>query len=343
MGAPELSIVVPTLDEIDHIGGLLDSLDSQAGLSTEVIVADGGSTDGTVALCRRRGVRVVECAPGRGLQMNCGWAAARARILLFLHADSRLDHDHDHQLLRAVEAWRDVRDSRCAGHFRLRFVTRGERQRAHVWYESLSALGRPGTVNGDQGLLVSASWLDRLGGFFETLPFLEDRDFERRHLGAGGSWLLLPGMLHTSARRFEAEGMRHRSVQNALTLALFSFQHPLVMEDGARFYAPSNAQGDGLATMLDALREDLRKRSAWERLRFLNHIGRFANRNGLWRMCFAVDVRRYAEAASRTHPCLDAYDRWVAGPMDRRLMDVLIGIGLLTSGALAGIDGVAWR
>ncbi len=336
MGAPELSIIVPALNEIGHIGGLLDDLSRQAGLSTEVIVVDGGSTDGTVGVCQRWGARVVECAPGRGRQMNRGRDAAQAPLLLFMHADSRLDSDH--QLMRAVEAWREVQDRTCAGHFRLRFIAGEARHPAHVWYESLSALGRPGTVHGDQGLLLAASWLDRLGGFFETLPFLEDQDFERRHRGAGGSWLLLPGILQTSARRFEAEGMRHRSVQNALTLALFSFQHPLVMRHGARFYAPSGAQGEGLTTMLDALAADLRERSARERLRFLSHIGRFANRNGLWRACFAVDVWRHSESAWRTHPCLNAYDRWVANPTENHLTDLMMGI--LASGALLGVGGL---
>ena len=333
MDSPELSIVIPALNEAAHIGALLDDLSRQHDVCSELIVADGGSVDGTPALCRSRGAQVVEAPRGRGIQLNRGRARAQAPLLLFLHADSRLEHDG--QLAEAVAAWRQAADERVAGHFQLRFTTTGPRIPSLDWYECLSALGRPQTVNGDQGLLIDAGWLDSLGGFHEILPFLEDQDLGHRHLAAGGSWLLLPGRLHTSARRFERDGVRQRSMQNALIMAMFSFRDPLVLGDSDRWYAPPGADSDGLHTWLDTLMAQLATRPLRARLRFMRQLGRYANRQGIWRLFYAVDLRRHGPDAAQVHPCLDAYDRWVARPSDTRALDSLLGV--LAMATIAGV------
>ena len=282
---------------------------------------------------------MVESPRGRGVQLNRGRTLAQAPLLLFLHADSRLDHDH--QLAEAVASWRAQGDRRLAGHFQLRFTTAGSsRLPALDWYECLSALGRPQTVNGDQGLLIAGDWLDGLGGFHEVLPFLEDQDLGDRHLAAGGRWLLLPGRLRTSARRFERDGLRQRSMQNALIMALFSFRHPLLVQgDADRWYAPPGADSAGLSSWLDALAADVAACPLREQLRIVRQIGRFANRQGVWRLFYSVDVRRRGLSAAQVHPCLDAYDRWVADPSDRRAVDFLLG--MLSVTAMAGIRATA--
>src|SRR3954462_14416162 len=82
-----LSVVIPTLNEADRLPGVLAALRSQAG---EIIVADGGSTDGTARIAQRAGALIVEAPRGRGSQLRAASAAASADWLLFLHADCRL-------------------------------------------------------------------------------------------------------------------------------------------------------------------------------------------------------------------------------------------------------------
>ena len=85
----EFSVVVPTLDEEDRIEGALASARRALGPEAELLVVDGGSRDGT----RRRAAgraRVLTAGPGRGAQLDAGARTARGRILVFLHADSRL-------------------------------------------------------------------------------------------------------------------------------------------------------------------------------------------------------------------------------------------------------------
>jgi glycosyltransferase involved in cell wall biosynthesis len=85
-----LAIVIPTLDEEPS---LRHTLPLALAAADEVVVSDGGSTDGTLEIARSFGARTVSGPPNRGGQLNRGAAAALdagADVLLFLHADTLL-------------------------------------------------------------------------------------------------------------------------------------------------------------------------------------------------------------------------------------------------------------
>lgn len=86
---PMVSIIIPTLNEADNTSLLLESLLPLEGM--ELIVADGGSADATLEICRDFPVKVVSSPVGRGIQLNAGAKCARGEIFLFLHADSRIE------------------------------------------------------------------------------------------------------------------------------------------------------------------------------------------------------------------------------------------------------------
>ena len=172
---PLVSVVIPTLNEAENLPSLLSDLKKQQNISLEIIVGDGGSSDGTRSVSEAYGAHFTSAGRGRGVQMNAAAANASGRFLLFLHADSGID---DPCLLAAsVQALTDEIcgvGGRVAGHFSLRFMRSTKRNAlAYRYTEEKSAFNRVGTTNGDQGLLLTREFYRHLGGFDESLPFLD--------------------------------------------------------------------------------------------------------------------------------------------------------------------------
>lgn len=343
----DLSIIIPTLDEAAALPTLLDQLRRQEGISCEVIVADGGSTDGTAALAQAGGARVVSAPRGRGAQMNAGARTAAGAQLLFLHADSELRSTR--QLRAALDALR-VRMAtdgpRCAGHFALRFVRRLPGHELFYRYlEAKTALNRPGTINGDQGLLLPAEYFRELGGFDERLPFLEDQRIAAR-IFASGRMHVLPGPLLTSARRFEAEGAYRRYTVMSLIMGLHAAEADAFFARAGEIYA---SQGDTARLRVGAhlaLAWRVLRDAGWRgALRILYRAGRYTRQNS-WQPFFWGDVALGRVDAGRT-PLLAFHDRIVRPLTDNALFDALVAaavalwfLGVLPP-AYALLDGLA--
>ena len=223
---PDLSIIIPTLNEAENLPLLLGDLELQSGLSFEVIVTDGGSVDGTGLLAdgffsadHLTGTCLVGSS-GRGRQLNAGVSAAKSDWLLFLHADSRLGENR--QLQKALEFiqthQRLASSDSSAGRFTLRFNSPGSEDNFGLfYYETKASLGRPGCTHGDQGMLLTKEFFFRVGPFRQDLPVMEDTSLAEK-IRTTGQWLLLPGEIVTSARRFQIEGTKARQTLNALMM-----------------------------------------------------------------------------------------------------------------------------
>lgn len=95
MSSPEVSLVLPCLNEIDTlavcIGKARQSLQSHS-IDGEIIVADNGSTDGSREVARSLGVTLVEVAErGYGAALMSGIASARANFVIMGDADDSYD------------------------------------------------------------------------------------------------------------------------------------------------------------------------------------------------------------------------------------------------------------
>ena len=329
----DLSVIVPALDEAKVLPGLLADLRGQQGVRLEVLVADGGSSDATATLAVAAGARVVDAPRGRGAQMNAAARLARAPTLLFLHADSRLPDPH---LLAGALRALDTAGREgvpVAGHFPLCFDRRTDRNRLGYRYlEEKSGLNREQTINGDQGLLLCARFFARLGGFDERLPFLEDQRIAARIRGCG-RWLTLPGRLHTSARRFEAEGFLRRYLLMGLIMAMHSLGREEFFAQAPQVYRVQRQTGRLLLTPYFRLLRSL-ARHHWG-LRTtgttLLRLGGYLRAN-LWQLFFFVDVLLRPLLGPGRSPLLGLHDRlraWL--PTRGRAMwlplDALLGLG----------------
>ena len=116
-----ISIIIPTFNEATEIGKTLAAV-KLLGENTEIIVADGGSDDKTVAIARELGAIVVKSPRGRGGQMHAAAIVSSGEILWFVHADSRPVTDALNEIRGALED-----PSVVAGNFTLRFAGEGGR------------------------------------------------------------------------------------------------------------------------------------------------------------------------------------------------------------------------
>ena len=217
--SPMISAVIPTLNAERHIGRTLAALIPAAvdGLVREVIIADGGSTDATLSIADHAGAEIVLGPKGRGSQLKAGAARARFPWLLFLHADTVLEHGwigEVGELLDEVAAWRR---EQVAAVFRFalddrglapRIVERGVAMRTRLMK----------LPYGDQGLLMPRALYDAVGGFYD-LPLMEDVDIVRR-IGRQRIEVLDSRAL-TSAERYRSEGYARRVVRNLACLAMY--------------------------------------------------------------------------------------------------------------------------
>lgn len=220
---PELSIIVPALNDADELRELLECLEKQTGITFELIICDGGSSDHLPELvtahesCVHFPLRLVHSPRGRGAQMNIGATQAAGQYLLFLHADSRFFSSN--ALAAGLEMFKRHPKSAsapCAARFRLRFRRNiiGTSP-AYFYHEAKARLDRGDCIRGDQGYLLEKSTFKQLGCYTADLPFLEDVRLAAR-VAQTGTWLLLPDEISTSARRFEQEGFYERQVANVI-------------------------------------------------------------------------------------------------------------------------------
>jgi len=214
LAALAIDIVVPTLNAAPTLAATLQCLQRsrEDRLVGEVIIVDGGSTDGTQDLARAFGAALVTTERGRGKQLAQGAALTTAPWLLFLHADTRLLPGWE----REVGAFIGQGTDRAAV-FRLRFDDSAALarwlERAVSWRTRF--LGLP---YGDQGLLISRELYDAVGGF-RDIPLMEDVDLVRR-LGRKRI-LLLDSIAETSARRYRRSGYPIRAARNFIVLSLY--------------------------------------------------------------------------------------------------------------------------
>lgn len=292
MSGAQLSVVVPTLNEARALPSLLADLLAQQGVMLEILVADGGSTDGTPQIAQRAGARLVQSGRGRGRQMNAAARVAQGDWLLFLHADSSLPSPR--LLADAVEAlWRETDGgAHVAGHFPLRFARAQPGHELFFRYlEGKTRLNRPHTVNGDQGLLISRAFFEALGGYDESLPIFEDQRLAARIFDTG-RFVVLPGELITSARRFEAEGIAPRYTLMALMMGAHAAGLHEFFERAPEVYAaPGAAAALHLRPFVRLLRGLLWSRR-WRGLSAAFwRAGRFV-RDNAWQLAYLRDVRR---------------------------------------------------
>jgi rSAM/selenodomain-associated transferase 2 len=189
--AERLSVVVPALNEAGGIRGALEALAPLRARGHEVIVVDGGSSDGTAELAAGLCDRVVIASRGRASQMNAGARAATGDMLLFLHADTRLPPRAEELILNGP-IW---------GRFDVQIEGRSRLLKLVAWAMNLRSR-LTGIATGDQAIFV------RRAAFpgFPEIALMEDVALSKL-LKRRGAPACLRARVVTSGRRWESRGV----------------------------------------------------------------------------------------------------------------------------------------
>lgn len=201
---PTVDVIIPALDEAGTIARCIASVNDEQ--VAEVIVADGGSTDGTRAIAVAEGATVIDSPRGRARQMNAGAAVASSDVLLFLHADCTLERGAIRRLRRILAERKHV-----AGYFRQKIDGDHPAYRLIEFVSNLRArwLMRP---YGDQALFFTCETFQAIGGF-PDVPIMEDLLIARL-ARAHAPWLVMPEAVTSSARRWQRDGIVRRTLRN---------------------------------------------------------------------------------------------------------------------------------
>lgn len=200
----KLSVIIPALNEAESIQRAIET--SLALSPQEVIVADGGSTDETVAIAQELDCQIIACPRGRATQQNAGAAAATGDVFLFLHADTWLAPEARRQIERTLAS---PKIPGGAFHHRIdsdsllfRIIEAGDALRVcstRIAY-------------GDQGIFLRREVFEALGGF-PNVRLMEDVRLMKL-LRDHGRLALLPGPLHVSPRRWKKHGAIRQTLRN---------------------------------------------------------------------------------------------------------------------------------
>jgi len=203
----KLSIIIPMLNETENIENLLRHLTSHSTLEniSEIIVVDGGSTDGSPELVKsfislsiaKFNIQLLTSPKGRAKQMNLGARSATGNILYFLHADSFPPKNFDQLIIN------EMQKNNVAGCFKMKFNSK------HWWLQLagwLTQFSWRASRGGDQSQFISKTLFNEIGGYNEEFIIYEDNDLINK-LYARKQFVVIQSWLTTSARRYQTHGI----------------------------------------------------------------------------------------------------------------------------------------
>ena len=194
---PTLSIIVPILNESARLEDFLRTLLERMPEGSEVILVDGGSTDGSAAIAEPYPVKLIFSTKGRALQMNAGARSARGKYLMFLHADTEVQKHFASEIIwwaSTDPVWGFSPVRLTGSEWWCRLIESGINLRTAV----------TAGASGDQALIVKANYFRKLGGFPE-IELMEDIAMSYR-LRRSWSARRFRRPVVTSSRRWQRNG-----------------------------------------------------------------------------------------------------------------------------------------
>ena len=212
----DISVIIPCLNEAQEIPALLRVLREAASRFDgvfEILVVDGGSTDGTCVVCEATPeVRFLKSSPSRAIQMNVGAQEAKGAVFYFVHADTRPPIDCFNGVWKAFQA-----GSHLGGYA---FEMDSQRQML-AFNGYMTTFNVMSTRGGDQTIFVCRELFETLGGFSESMKIMEEYDLLKRAKKKGIAYCLMDGRTIVSARKYEERSWFKVQLANAIAMLMW--------------------------------------------------------------------------------------------------------------------------
>lgn len=187
-----ISIIIPTLNESENIGRLIQRLLTADRSKIEIIVADGGSTDNTVQLAFDLGARIVHSSCSRAKQMNEGARIAQHDLLYFVHADT----------LPPIGFYNDLKKQFELGYEAACYTSKFEYKPLMLHLnEFFSRFYWLVSRGGDQSLFIKKSVFENYGGYDENMVIMEEYPLIEK-LMASKQLCIIPKPILISTRKY---------------------------------------------------------------------------------------------------------------------------------------------
>ncbi|MBL7994409.1 TIGR04283 family arsenosugar biosynthesis glycosyltransferase [bacterium] len=212
-----VSFIIPTLNEEANITSVLQSLIGFSNI--EILVSDGGSSDRTCALIdsflKYPFIQLIHSSRGRAVQLNAGAKRASGDWLIFLHADTIIPEKSWADFCAIVETNIAIQ----SGSFLFQVASDKLRYRLMEKLVNIrtSVLKMP---YGDQAIFVRKDLFEKMQGYREDYPLMEDVEFVQR-LNKEKGFAILQSPVCTSPRRHESDGFFKRIAYNFIIMILY--------------------------------------------------------------------------------------------------------------------------
>lgn len=206
-----LSIIIPTLNEVSNLKELIPLLQRGAEAGDEIIVADASSADGSAEVARELGAKVVQPGRGRAKQMNAGATLAQNQLLYFVHADTRPPQNFRNDILE------NYHQGKLIGCYRFKFDSDSKWLKINSYFTKFDKIMCRG---GDQTLFVCKDFFAQMQGFDENHVIMEDYDFILR-ARKKTDFVIMDGDVVVSARKYENNSYVRVNLSNFVIFKLY--------------------------------------------------------------------------------------------------------------------------
>ena len=210
----KISVIIPTFNEADNIGCLIESLKIYGkNYLHEIIVSDSpNSTDNTKEIAQKLGA-IAQKSPqkGRAFQMNFGASIATADILYFVHADIKINPDYTFDIVKAINS------GHYFGCYRYQFDADDWILKVNAFFTRLPFIWCRG---GDQTLFIRKEDFLKVGKFREDYEIMEDYEFIIRAKKVL-KFKIIPKNVIVSARKYKTNSYLRVQKANFKVMRMF--------------------------------------------------------------------------------------------------------------------------